>query len=50
MHDLLVEHKAQPHDLIGFAEQHHLDVRSFTEDLRSHDGVTASRRMSRAPT
>src|ERR1700677_892134 len=38
MHDLLLEHQDEldPKDLIRYAEQLGLDVKSFTEDLRSH--------------
>ena len=38
MHDLLLAHQDElnPKDLIGYAEQLGLDVKSFTEDLRSN--------------
>ena len=38
MHDLLLEHQDElaPKDLIRYAEELDLDVKSFTEDLRSH--------------
>ena len=38
MHDLLFEHQGElsPKDLIGYAEQLGLDVKSFTEQLRNH--------------
>ena len=38
MHDLLIEHQDElaPRDLIRYAEQLGLDVKSFTEDLKSH--------------
>jgi len=38
MHDLLLEHQDQldPKDLIRYANELGLDVKSFTQDLRSH--------------
>ena len=38
MHDLLIEHQDEldPKDLVGYAEQLGLNVKSFTEDLRSN--------------
>jgi Na+/H+ antiporter NhaA len=38
MHDLLLEHQDElaPKDLISYAEQLGLDVKSFTDDIRSH--------------
>jgi Na+/H+ antiporter NhaA len=41
MHDLLLDHQRalRPSDLIGYAEQLGLDIDSFTEALREHDGA-----------
>ena len=52
MHDVLIEHQAElgPKDLIRYAAQIGLDVKSFTEDLRAAAGANALRPTSRAPT
>jgi predicted DsbA family dithiol-disulfide isomerase len=38
MHDLLLEHQdnLDPKDLVRYADELGLDVKSFTDDLRSH--------------
>ena len=38
MHDLLIEHQNElnPKDLVGYAEQLGLNIKSFTDDLRNN--------------
>ena len=52
MHDLLLEHQDElaPKDLIRYAAELGLDVKSFAEDLSDIDGPNALRRTSRALT
>ena len=50
MHDLLIEHQNElnPKDLVGYAEQLGLNIKSFTDDLRNNRWSERARRMSRA--